>query len=142
MTTPFERLRHEQLHQKQEQENEELRKEQEAADRKALLLVEADQRRLFLKISQFLWLGFAILEGLIGLRIVLKLIAANPQNAFANFVYSVTTAFLSPFLGLTITPAANGVVVEISSIIALFVYFLLAALVQRLLWIVFSRPKV
>lgn len=140
MTAPFERIHHERHH--QEQENEALRREQETADRKALLLIQADQRRMFLKIAQFFWLGFGLLEGLIGLRIVLKLIAANPQNSFANFIYSVTSMFLWPFVGLTMTPAANGVVLEISSIVALVVYFLLAVFVQRLLWIVFSRPTV
>lgn len=104
--------------------------------------LEAGQRQVLLKLSQFLWLGFGILEGLIGLRIVLKLIAANPRAPFAQLVYQVTQPFLAPFVGLTPTPAANGVVLEVYAIVALFVYALLSVLIERLIWIVFSRPRV
>ena len=105
-------------------------------------LIEAEQRRTLLKISQFIWLGFGVLEGLIGLRILLKLIAANPRSPFANLIYEVTQPFLAPFVGLTPTPTANGVVLEIHSIVALFVYALLSVLIERLIWIIFSRPRV
>jgi len=105
-------------------------------------LIETEQRRTLIKISQFIWLGFGVLEGLIGLRILLKLIAANPQSPFANLIYEVTKPFLAPFVGLTPTPAANGVVLEIHSIIALFVYALISVLIERLIWIIFSRPNV
>ncbi len=102
--------------------------------------MEADQRRALLKISQLIWLAFGVLEGLIGLRILLKVMAANPASPFAHLIYAATQPFLLPFVGLTVTPAANGVVLEISSIIALFVYALLSVLAQRLFWILFSRP--
>ena len=102
----------------------------------------AEQRRTLVTLSQLLWLAFGVLEGLIGLRIVLKLMAANPANPFAHLIYAVTQPFLWPFIGLTVTPAANGVILEISSIIALFVYALLSVLVQRLLWIIFDRQTV
>jgi uncharacterized protein YggT (Ycf19 family) len=105
-------------------------------------LIETEQRRTLIKISQFIWLGFGVLEGLIGLRILLKLIAANPQSPFANLIYEVTKPFLAPFVGLTPTPAANGVVLEIHSIVALFVYALISVLIERLIWIIFSRPRV
>jgi YggT family protein len=104
--------------------------------------LKARQRQTLLKLSQFLWLGFGILEALIGLRILLKLMAANPQSPFAQLVYAVTQPFLAPFAGLTATPAANGIVLEVSSIFALFVYALLSILVERLIWILFSRPRV
>lgn len=104
--------------------------------------METQQRQTLLKLSQFIWLGFGILEGLIGLRILLKLIAANPEAPFARLVYAATQPFLAPFVGLTLTPAANGVVLEIHSIVAVFVYALISVLVERLIWIVFSRPIV
>lgn len=77
------------------------------------------------RIDQLLWLAAIVLEILIGFRIFLKLIAANPQSGFAAFVYTVTAPFLAPFVGLTSTPAANGSVLEISSVIAMVVYALL-----------------
>ena len=104
--------------------------------------MEADQRQALFKLSQFLWLAFGVLEGLIGLRILLRLMAANPASPFARLIYEVTQPFLWPFAGLTVTPSANGVTLEISSIVALFVYALLSVLIERLFWILFSRPSV
>ena len=73
------------------------------------------------KFTQLVWLLFGMLEALIGLRVVLRLIAANPHNPFAMLVYNLSYPFVWPFVGLTRTPAANGAVLEISSMIARFV---------------------
>ena len=99
----------------------------------------AEQHRALITLSQLLWLAFGVLEGVIGLRILLKLMAANPANSFAHLIYAVTQPFLWPFTGLTVTPSANGVVLEINSIIALFVYALLSVLIQRLVGIIFDQ---
>lgn len=117
-------------------------RQEEAEASRVQAAIEAEQRRGLLKLTQFVWLGFGVLEGLIGLRILLKLIAANPANPFAQFIYSFTDLFLWPFVGLTRTPAAQGIVLEIHSIIALFVYALLSVLIERMIRIIFSRPKV
>lgn len=74
------------------------------------------------RIDKLLWLAAIVLEILIGFRVFLKLIAANPQGGFAAFVYAITTPFLAPFTGLTSTPSVNGSILEISSIIAMVVY--------------------
>jgi hypothetical protein len=91
------------------------------------------------KITQLIWLFFGLLEALIGLRVILKLIAANPANPFASLVYSITDLFLWPFFGLTVTPEANGIVLEISSIIAMIVYAVFAWALVKFLWLVFYR---
>ncbi|MBI5293338.1 MAG: YggT family protein [Chloroflexi bacterium] len=104
--------------------------------------IQTEQRRILLKTSQFIWLSFGVLEGIIGLHILLKLIGANPENPFTHLIYNITEPFLAPFVGLTNNPAANGLVLEIHAIIALFVYGLLSVLIERLIWIIFSRPKV
>lgn len=85
--------------------------------------VGAERRIQLAKVTQFIWLATGLVEAMIGLRIVLKLIAANPNTPFARFTYSFTDLFLWPFAGLTITPtAANGITLELSSFIALVVY--------------------
>ena len=117
-------------------------RQQEAQSVRVEASLEAENRRTLYKISQFIWLCFGILEGLIGLRILLKLMAANPDNPFARLIYGITDVFLWPFVGLTMTPAANGVVLEIHSIVALFVYALVSLLADRLIRIIFSRPRV
>jgi hypothetical protein len=103
--------------------------------------VQTEQRAFIIRLTEIVWLLFGILEALIGLRVFLKLIAANPNNPFASLVYQASALFVWPFSGLTITPAAEGMVLEIPSIIAMIVYGLLAWLVVRLIWIVFDRPE-
>ncbi len=99
----------------------------------------ADQPQLDLyKLTDLIWLLTGILEGLIGIRILLKLIAANPAAGFAQFIYSITGFFLTPFVGLTATPSAGGSVLELSSIIAMMVYALIAWIVVRVLWLAFT----
>jgi len=126
----------------EQQEAAALHRQQDAETERVHAAIAAEQQRGLLKISQFIWLGFGVLEGLISLRILLKLIAANPQSPFAHLIYEITRPFLAPFVGLTPSPAANGVVLEIHSIVALFVYALISVLIERLIWIIFSRPKV
>ena len=100
-----------------------------------------EQRIFSFKATQWIWLGLGIVEALIGLRVVLKLIAANPESPFAAFIYNVSAIFLYPFAGLVGTPAAGGVVLELSSIIAMLVYALLAWGLERIVWVTFYRPR-
>ena len=82
---------------------------------------EREQRIMTFKATQLVWLLFGMLETLIALRIVLKLIAANPDSPIAALIYSFTDLFLAPFAGLTATPTAGGMVLELSSFIALII---------------------
>jgi len=100
------------------------------------------ERRIFtFKATQLIWLFLGVLEALLALRILLKLMAANPGNAFAAFLYSVTDIFLLPFVGLTGTPAVGEMVLELTSIIAMLVYALVGWGVERLVWVIFYRPR-
>ncbi len=101
----------------------------------------ADRRMAVSRAAQLVWLFFGVLEALIGLRVVLKLIAANPDNPLAIFIYGITDLFLWPFSGLTVTPQAQGMVLEIPAIIAMFVYALIAWALVRLIWIIFYQPS-
>jgi len=102
--------------------------------------VQSEQKAYIRKLTEAVWLLFGILEALIGLRVFLKLIAANPNNPFAELVYNASSLFVWPFSGLTFTPAAAGMVLEIPSIIAMLVYALIAWVIVRLIWIVLDRP--
>lgn len=95
-----------------------------------------------LRITQFIWLATSTLEILLAIRFMLKLIAANPGAGFAQFIYSVTGVFLTPFVGLTGTPSADGSVLEVFTLIAMLVYALLAWGLVRLMWLVFEAPTV
>jgi hypothetical protein len=100
-----------------------------------------EQRIFTFKATYVIWLLLVILEGLLALRIGLKLIGANPDNSFAALIYSFTNLFLLPFAGLIGTPSAGGLVLEISSIIAMAVYALMGWALERLVWVIFYRPR-
>ena len=102
--------------------------------------VAAERYDTVYRLAQITWLVFGLLEGAIVLRIILKLMAANPANPFANLVYTLTDIFLWPFFGLTVTPQLGGMVLELSSIIALVVYAVAAWVVVRLIWLLFYKP--
>ena len=100
------------------------------------------ERRIFtFKATQLVWLVFGILEALIALRIGLKLIGANPASPIAVFIYGFTSLFLFPFEGLMGAPAAGNMVLEISSVIAMVVYALIAWALERIVWVIFYRPR-
>lgn len=93
------------------------------------------------KARQLIWLLFGILEGLLALRFIFKLIGANPGNTFASFLYALTGLFLAPFASLTSAPSAGGMVFEFSTLIAMAVYALVAWAIERLVYVLFYRPR-
>ncbi len=100
-----------------------------------------EQRLFSFRATQLVWLGLGLLEAALGLRVLLKLIGANAANPFASMLYGITGVFLAPFAGLTATPAANGMVLEVSTLIAMIVYALLAWVLERLVWVIFYHPR-
>ncbi len=102
---------------------------------------EREQRIFTFKITQLIWLLLGILEAMIALRIGLKLIGANPDSPIVSLIYGFTYLFLFPFEGMTATPAAGGMVLELSSIFAMLIYALIAWAVERILWVLFYRPR-
>ena len=100
-----------------------------------------EQRFATFKATQLIWLGLGILEAAIALRVMFKLIGVNETNAFATLLYNVTNLFVAPFASLTGAPAAGGMVLEFSSIIAMVVYLLLAWGLERIVYVLFYRPR-
>jgi YggT family protein len=93
------------------------------------------------RLTGLIQLGFGILNGLIFLRFVLKLMAANPDNLFASFVYTITLPFLWIFLGLTHTPSFEGIVIEFYDLVAIAVYAMMAWIIIRVMWLMFGRLR-
>ena len=102
---------------------------------------EREQRIFSFKITQLIWLALGILEGLIALRIGLKLIGANPESPIVSLIYGFTYLFLFPFEGMTATPAAGSMVLELSSLFAMVIYALIAWAVERVIWSLLYRPR-
>lgn len=101
--------------------------------------VNLEYREAVYKVSQFIWLLFGGLEALIGIRVILLLIGANPANWFTAFVYQLSELFLWPFRNLVANPAFQNHVLEITSIIAMIVYPLIGWAIVRLIWVLFYR---
>ncbi|MHB9111055.1 MAG: YggT family protein [Thermoleophilia bacterium] len=95
------------------------------------------------RINGIIWLLLGVLEVIIGMRVVLKLLAANPDNGFANSIYRVARAFVWPFFGLVAEPTStSGSVLEVGSIIAMVVYLLIAWGITRLVYLVMKPSRV
>ncbi len=100
-----------------------------------------EQRIFTFKATQLVWLFFGILEAMIALRIGLMLIGANPNSPIVALIYGFTYLFLFPFEGMTVTPSAGGMVLELSSLFAMAIYALIAWAVERTVWVIFYRPR-
>jgi hypothetical protein len=100
-----------------------------------------DQRLFTFKATYIVWLLLVMLEGLLALRLGLKLIGANQANPFADLVFALSSIFLLPFAGLIGTPVAGGMALELSTLIAMAVYAMLFWVFERMVWLVFYRPR-
>lgn len=98
-----------------------------------------EHREALYKVSQFIWLLFGGLETLLGVRVLLLLIGANPGSWFAAFVYQLSDLFLWPFRNLVANPGFQNYVFEITSLIAMIVYAFLGWAIVRLIWVLFYR---
>ena len=99
------------------------------------------QRVATFKATQIIWLVLGFIEAMLALRVVFKLIAVNPSNPFASLLYSVTDLLVAPFVSLVGSPAAAGMVLEISSIIAMLVYLLIGWGLVQMVNVLFYRPR-
>jgi hypothetical protein len=102
---------------------------------------EREQRIFSFKVTQLIWLLLGILEALIALRIGLKLIGANPASPIVALIYGFTSLFLFPFAGMIATPSSGSIVLELSSLFAMLIYALVAWAVERIVWLLFYRPR-
>lgn len=94
---------------------------------------------LLSRINKFIWLVTGVINILIAIRFVLKAMAANPGNAFADLIYGITDILVAPFVGLISTPVAqNGSMLDVASIFAIVVYSIVAFVIVQLLRILFA----
>jgi YggT family protein len=92
-------------------------------------------------VTQIIGVILGILEILLGLRFLLKLIAANPNSGFAVFIYGITKPLVAPFTALVGTPTSGGTILEVTTLIAMAVYALLFWVVVRVVRIATNRPS-
>lgn len=88
--------------------------------------------------TRIVWYVFGAIEAILVLRLILRLLAANQGAAFTEFVYSLSGVFIAPFRFVFATPAVGGSALELNTILALIVYYMLAWGIVKL--IVMNRP--
>jgi YggT family protein len=103
--------------------------------------VAAERRQTLFLINRILWSIAGLLEILLGLRFMLKLIAANPDSGFAAFIYGITAPFIAPFALLVGTPTSGGIILEVTTLIAMAIYALIFWGVAHVIQIVADRPS-
>ena len=83
--------------------------------------------------ARVIWFIAGILIALLIIRFVFALLGANPNNGFANFIYSVTHPFVAPFFSLFNYNFTAGVSrFESYTLVAIVVYLLIAYGLGRL----------
>jgi hypothetical protein len=96
------------------------------------------------KIARVVYIVYAVfgaLEMLLGVRILLQFIGANPNNGFASFINQLSGLFVLPFASLLQNPSVGAMVLEITTGIAMIAYAILAWLIGQAVWLVLSRTR-
>jgi uncharacterized membrane protein len=103
--------------------------------------VAAERRIALSQVTRLIYLILGVLEALLGIRFVLKLIAANPASGFGNFIYGITAPFLAPFSGLLATPQTDGMILEVTTLVAMLIYALVFWGLVYVIRIIADRPS-
>ena len=96
-----------------------------------------DTDALRIKLTRSIWWIFGVIEAVLGFRILLKLLAANPEAAFVRWIYQVSGWLLQPFEGIAPTPSMAPGTVDLPAIIGLLVYIVASWLIIQLLAVLF-----
>ena len=103
--------------------------------KKKLLIIEVWRKEVIRGLSILLLVSLVFLF----LRILLRLFGADPQNAFAAFIYVVSGIFLLPFFGIFPKShdqiIAGQMTVDTSALLAFFCYIILILLAMGVMHI-------
>jgi uncharacterized membrane protein len=77
-------------------------------------------------ITRVVYFLLGVLEVILVLRFLFKLLGANAGNGFVVFLYNLSYFFVAPFSGIFNNPTIGNNVFEITTIIAMIVYALIA----------------
>lgn len=74
-----------------------------------------------------------IVNSILLLRILFFLLGANPAAPFINWLYGFSAFFVTPFVGIFKTPEYGQNVLDLASVVAIFIYFILAISIIKFL---------
>jgi hypothetical protein len=111
-------------------------------DEKKRGVAAANQNSAIARVVNIVYFLFGALELMLAIRVVLHLVGANPGNGFANFIDVLSWPFVALFASLLQNPTLGGTsVLEVTTIIAMLVWAIVAWLAGRLIWLTLSRPR-
>ncbi len=85
-----------------------------------------EKKKVIFRSYQIIWYILAFVEILLGFRLTLKALGANPFSGFVNLIYTLSDPLSVPFSGILRSSVSGNSVVEWSTIFAAIVYLLLA----------------
>jgi len=127
----------------------ELRREEEAfllrKEERTLRTRQRDSSYSWILRSIYILIGF--LQVLLALRFFLRVMGANTQNQFTQFIYSISDVFVAPFSTLFMSPATEdganpigeGNIFDLNVLVAIVVYALLGWLAVSLVKYIYAR---
>lgn len=91
--------------------------------------------------ARLVWFVFGAIEILIAIRFVLKLLGANAEAGFVQFVYGLSGIFMIPFDAILGTDRVADATFEWSALVAIAIYALVAWGVVALIGAVSPREN-
>ncbi len=93
-------------------------------------IVSSNMPLWYYKARHSIYFVLGVIQVLIGLRLIFKLLGANPGNSFIAFIYSVSGIFTAPFSGIFDPFVSSGLtaksVFEPAAVIGMVLYGILA----------------
>ncbi len=83
--------------------------------------------------TQIIWYILGVIELLLLFRFALKLLGANAEAGFTSLIYGTTNIFVSPFLSVFQISQGEGIIFEWTTLLAMFVYWVVAMGIIKLL---------
>ena len=91
-------------------------------------------------IEKFVFFVLWAVSAVLLLRILFFLLGANPAAPFINWLYNFSDIFVAPFVGIFETPVRGNNVIDLASIVAIFIYFIAAISIVKLINITNPKP--
>ncbi len=89
-------------------------------------------------LQRIVWFIVGVINALLAIRFVLLLLGANHSAGFVDFIYGITSIFVAPFVGIFGEPTYGKFMFDVSSLLAIVIYSLIAWGIVKL--VTLSRP--